>query len=218
MKKLTEFWVNDQFDLRTHAFCTVAGSISLDSLKTGIDGDYHHRPREPIAPEKGRMLPPNAPAGLKALYNLAAGNIRSLGVDPDGFYLYTLVHAGMVEPESCLRAGFWHFDLIRNLRAASPENSLPVSIGYSVSTCLPTRYITRLTTPENMPLPARKTVGNDRIWDELGETALKSGLTFQPEPGQVVRYDTLTLHRGETNTGTRPVHRIFMHIAFSPLP
>ena len=208
--------VDENADIAVSAACAVVGHVPLRVLTRGLSVSAHHRPRAPYPPAPGRRLPDDAPAGLTALYNIAARDMRRLGHDPDRFYLYTLYHAGPVAPGDALRAGFWHFDLRRLLRERGPGGTIPVAIGYGVSSDFPTIYATRLAVPDGGALPARATIEDEAAHDRLGAIAAAAGFTFQPQPGDVVRYDTLVLHRGAPNRHAAPRHRVFMHVAFSP--
>jgi hypothetical protein len=212
---LIALWADNNLDLTQHRHCVVVGEIAKEIINKNLDGEYLHRPRCSLPPQAGRELPTNAPPGLQALYAIAKNDICGLGFNPDHLYLYTLFQSGVVVPGQVLREGQWHFDLMRNLRDKSHQGKTPVVIGYGVSTILPTVYTTGLLAAGS--LPAHATIENMQIHHTLGEGAEKAGLIFQARPGQVVRYDSMVLHRGEPNRTSTPLHRVFMNVSFSPV-
>ncbi len=77
---------------------------------------------------------------------------------------------------------------LSRLQCVARGTQRPVAISYSVTNILPTEF------------------------------ALSPDMVWQAQPYEVVRYDTLTLHRGQRNNSGAPVSRIFAHLAFSPIP
>lgn len=210
------FRIPDHYDLRAHHNIAVVGNVNLPQLTQDLPESALYRPRQSNPPGTHKEALSNAPAGLKALYNIAAQDMRANGQDPNNFHMYILYQTGFVEPSDCLRAGFWHFDLMRFLRAKGHRNKMPVVLSYATSNCLPTIYLSRL--KNETKLPARQTIANTKAHGKLASQTLLDGHIFIPKPGEVVRYDSLTMHRGAPNDHAKSLHRTFMHIAFSPVP
>ena len=208
------FLVPNDYDLSRPANCVPIGELDINMFTQKPRQETHSRPRMPLPP-KTTALPPDCPTGLKALYALAAQDLRLNNYDPGDFYVYLLCHSSIVPPGRALREPQWHFDLMRNLRAAAPAGHLRVSFGYAVSNILTTEYAKTLLAPDGGTLPARQTISDLSLHQELGQTA---PATFRPEPGQVMRYDTLTLHRGTANSGDTHLARTFLHIGFGLTP
>jgi hypothetical protein len=212
-------WVENNFEISAYSHSDVVGNIRSDNLTDGLNETCLECPRHPLPPQTGRKLPADKPSGLKKLYELAKADICSLGFDPDALYLYTLYQSGWVMPGEFLRSRRghqWHFDFTRNLCRVASGGQFPVVIEYSVSTDLPTVFTTAL--PVSINLPVQKAIEDTEHHAEWGECAEKAGMIFQPQIGQVVRYDSLVLHRGEPNRSLSLIHRVFMHAAFSPTP
>jgi len=215
-RRLKELWVENNYDLTQPPHYETVGKMRPNSLAAHFPRTILFRPRIPLTPQKNRTLPKHLPLPVKNLYKLASHDMRCIGIDPDECGLYILYQTGIVLPESCLRADFWHFDLMRNLRRKRKAGEMAVSIGYSVCNILPTTYATKLLSSDNCPLHARKTISNVNLHHTLGETALRNGHVVWPEPGDIVRYDSLVLHRGTPNLTGRPGHRVFVNLSFCP--
>lgn len=215
-RRLQELWVNNTYDLTQPPQYEIIGKMRVGSLAAHFPETILFRPRTPLPPQNNRTLPEHLPRPLHDLYALASNDMHDIGLNPDKCGLYVLYQTGMVFPGDCLRADFWHFDLMRNLRRRRNRGEMAVSIGYSVSDILTTTYVTKLLSKNDAPLPARKTISNVNLHHQLGETAFKNGHVIKPEPSDVVRYDSLVLHRGTANLTDHPIHRVFMNLSFVP--
>ena len=211
---LRELWVDNDYDLSRHSHCKSVGKISVEALNQEVETDLLIRPRRPVNLSQGKTLPASLPAPLHELFNIACRDLRQNGLNHADYSVYPLYQTGMVDPDDCLRAGFWHFDLMRNLRLPVPEGKMAFSLGYSVTNTLPTIFATQIKDSGGASLPARDTIENEKLHNEFGERALCHKMVTSPLPGEVIRYDSMTLHRGRPNTGNSPVHRVFMNLSF----
>jgi len=210
-----ELFVDNNYDLSTHKNCSVIGSLPLGAFENRTPATTLIRPRTPLAEENNRQLSSHLPRTLRALFNAACDDMRAQGLNPDEYKLYPLFQSGWVEPDKCLRAGFWHFDLMRNMRLPVPDGKMAFSIGYSVMNSLPTMFVNHLRHPNDMPLPARATIENEQSHVRLGKNAQDFNNIVSPSAGEIVRYDSMTLHRGRPNTGNKAVYRVFANLSFS---
>jgi hypothetical protein len=212
MINLKETWVDNAYDLSSHEYYNIVGRIPVDFLNA--KGRTLFRPRMPLKPEWKRKLPSAFPVQLKYLYDIAVQDLANQEMNADHYYLYALYQTGEVLPQNCLRADFWHFDLMRNLRANVPADRMSFSIGYSVMNALPTLFAKNLRS-FGPSLPARATIENEEIHQDMGEWLAKNGQVKSPKAGDVVRYDSMTLHRGRPNASRTPIQRIFMNLSFT---
>ena len=215
-RRLKELWVENTYNLAETPQYEVIGKITTDSLKQHFPETVLFRPHDPLPPQQGRQLAENLPLPLRKLYKKASKNMREIGINPDECSLYILYQTGIVPPQNCLRADFWHFDLMRNLRMRRKEGEMAVSIGYSISNILPTIYVTKIPSQDNELVLARETVAKTDIHHTLGEMAFQKGDVISSEPGEIVRYDSLVLHRGRPNLTDQSIHRVFMNLTFAP--
>lgn len=209
------FWIQDDADLRGYSNIEVVGHLCAAFGQNNQTKASLYCPKAPYAPGQHAQAIQKAPLELKALYNVAAKDMRAMGAEPDDLYMYLLHHTGQLEPDEILRASFWHFDLTRLLDSSSAGGDIPIAVNYAVSSALPTIYLTRL--DSDAPLPARSTLSNKEQWDSLAVESLMGGHIYIPQSCEIVRYDNLTMHRGAPNDTGENVQRTFMHIAFSPI-
>lgn len=212
---LKELWVDESYDLSTHRNYKVIDSIAENYFENKIPKTTLIRPRNPIPSGKNRKLHPDSPLILKRLFNVAYHDMHRLGLNPNDYKLYPLFQSGWVKPSKCLRAGFWHFDLMRNLKLPVPKGKMAFSIGYSVMNTLPTMFVNDLRESHSKALPARKTIENETNQLRLGEIAQNFNRISSPFKGEVVRYDSMTLHRGRPNTSNEAIYRVFANLSFT---
>jgi hypothetical protein len=216
MKNQPILWIDNLSDIGSEADCTVIGKVELNVLKREFHGLRHYQPKSPLAPDNERQLPAECPSSLKELYNIAARDLHQHGIDPNKLYVHLLYHSDWIEPDGFLRGSYWHFDFTRMLGLSVQSDRMPVALEYSVSTGPQTLFATQLNSPDSK-LPARDTISNGNKHELLGEAAKNAGSIWQPSEGQIVRYNSLTLHTGQRNSDTQRIPRVFVHVAFSPV-
>lgn len=203
--------VKSDYDLRTHSNLKVVGALSPEGMSDLPDNTLY-RPRLPSQRTTQINDIGSQPESLRRLYNIVVQDMLSEGYNPLDFNMYILWQRGVVKPSDNLRAGFWHFDLERLLKDNKHTNHLPIAINYAASNILPTIYLSRLIS--DAALPARQTLEVKEKHKNLSTESLLAGYIYRPNPGEVVRYDNLTMHRGAPNDTLRTVSRSFMHLAF----
>lgn len=213
MKPVLPLFVKKSFDLAQEADIAVVGKLKPAFVNFNSRDGMSFRPRRSF---RMRELKFGEPTALPALFSIAVNDLLDHGIDPGRCFVYLLYHSALVPPAQALREPHWHFDLRRFLRAAD-HDGIPLAYGYSVSSALPTQFLTRVFQENGQALPAYDTICDEANHQRLGDASLKAGYGFKPEAGEVVRYTNLVMHRGEKNETDQSIFRTFMHVAFSPI-